>query len=76
MNGHEGAFRVHTRQQRVRVWLGSHCIVDHITAPDLADEYAEAMGRRYTSCRVTSEPLPELPIDPPPLAYTGQDGAR
>jgi hypothetical protein len=76
MNGDKGAFRVHTRRQRDMVWLGEHVIVDYVAVAEIVDEYAPAMGRWYASCRVTNEPLPVLPAEPPPLAYAEQDGAR
>jgi hypothetical protein len=41
------------RQQRVRVWFGSHVIAAYVAEPGEAERYALAMGRRFAGLRVT-----------------------
>ncbi|MER7250808.1 hypothetical protein [Kribbella sp. NPDC000426] len=45
----EGPFR------QVRVWLGEHLVIDHISETDTAASFEEAMRRRFPSLRVTNE---------------------
>lgn len=51
-----------SERRRVRVWFGEHVIADYIATPDLADQYATAMGRRFAGLRITNDPLPA--VDP------------
>jgi len=43
--------------RRVRVWFGAHSIADHTATAEQAEQYEEAMRRRFASLRVTSEPV-------------------
>ncbi|ONI79100.1 hypothetical protein BWI15_00195 [Kribbella sp. ALI-6-A] len=46
---------------RVRVWFGDHPIADYTAAPEAAQRYAESMGRRFASCRVSCVPIRPTP---------------
>jgi hypothetical protein len=46
------------RRAWVRVWFGDHVIADYRADAELANRYAEAMSRRFTGLRITTEPLP------------------
>lgn len=39
--------------QRVRVWFGEHVVVEYVADSARAEQYAEAMGRRFAGLRVT-----------------------
>ncbi|MEU8227275.1 hypothetical protein [Kribbella sp. NPDC048915] len=43
--------------RRVRVWFGAHTIADHTALAEQAEQYEQAMRRRFASLRVTSEPV-------------------
>jgi hypothetical protein len=43
--------------RRVRVWFGAHPIADHTATAEQAEQYEQAMRRRFASLRVTSEPV-------------------
>ena len=61
-----------TQRNWVRIWFGHHIISEYVAEPDLAERYAESIGRRFHGLRVTNEPLPpkesalaaELPAEP------------
>lgn len=42
--------------QRVRVWFGEHVVVEYVAEPVRAEQYVEAMGRRFAGLRVTVDP--------------------
>lgn len=47
-----------SERRRVRVWFGQHPIADYIAEPELAERYAEAMGRRFAGLKVTTDVVP------------------
>lgn len=52
--------------QLVRVWFGHHVVCEYADTSDLAERYADAMGRRFRGLKVTIErdhgrQLPPLP---------------
>jgi len=49
---------------RVRVWFGEHVIADYRADEKSADNYRDAMQRRFAGLRVTKDPLlPDGPTD-------------
>jgi hypothetical protein len=42
-----------TSSQRVRVWFGRYVVADYVAAAQQAEEYADAIGRRFAGLRVT-----------------------
>jgi hypothetical protein len=54
------------KRRRVRVWLGATAIADYIAVPELAQDYEDAMCRRFSGLPITNEPFPALP-DPATL---------
>lgn len=55
------------QSRRVRVWFGSHVIVDYRAEGALAERYAAAMGRRFSGLRITNDPVPVPDPGAPPL---------
>ncbi|MGY4767541.1 hypothetical protein ACXC9Q_11555 [Kribbella sp. CWNU-51] len=41
--------------RRVCVWFGEHLVIDHVSDPDYAARFEDAMRRRFASLRVTNE---------------------
>ncbi|ADB33659.1 hypothetical protein Kfla_4641 [Kribbella flavida DSM 17836] len=44
-------------RRRVRVWFGDHVIADYWAEALRAEQYADAMARRFAGLRVTNDPL-------------------
>jgi len=56
----------------VRVWFGEHVIADYRAEAGLAARYAEAMSRRFTGLRITTEPLPDSTVGGPSRPLPGE----
>jgi hypothetical protein len=55
-------------EHRVRVWFGQHVVAEYVAAAQFAEEYAEAIGRRYAGLRVTVETqLGQPGVSPTPV---------
>ncbi|NIK61303.1 hypothetical protein BJY22_007020 [Kribbella shirazensis] len=42
---------------QVRAWLGEHLVIDYVGPRGAAARFEDAIGRSFTSLRVTNEPL-------------------
>ncbi|MFF1821486.1 hypothetical protein ACFVWG_29560 [Kribbella sp. NPDC058245] len=51
------------------MWFGVTAIADYIAPQEQAEQYQDAMARRFGGLRITNEPFPDLPktSDTPPL---------
>lgn len=56
----------------VRVWFGDHVIANYRADAELAARYAEAMSRRFTGLRITTDPLPDGSAPAPTRALPGE----
>lgn len=54
------------RQRRVTVWFGHHVMFRHSAAADIAEEYADAMSRRFAGLRVEIDDEPADGLRPLP----------
>jgi hypothetical protein len=47
--------------RRVPVWFGATAIADYIAPEEQAEQYQDAMARRFGVLRITNEPFLDLP---------------
>jgi hypothetical protein len=57
-----------TGLRRVCLWFGSHVIAEYSAAEAIADEYATAIGRRFSGLTVTVDDEPTDGLRPVPAA--------